>query len=86
MSSGNIVKPIESKNELQRTQDLKAAYYDAGQFYWGSESSWANSESLHSNSIGYIIPSWRAVDIDTDEDWTRAEILNDVIKKKIIFC
>jgi len=83
LSPGNIVKPVESKNELQRTQDLKPAYYDAGQFYWGSATSWANSESLHTNSIGYIIPSWRAVDIDTDEDWTRAEILNDVIKNRI---
>ncbi|MDC0587004.1 pseudaminic acid cytidylyltransferase [Gammaproteobacteria bacterium] len=83
LSSNNIVQPMDSKNQLERTQDLKVAYYDAGQFYWGNVSSWLNSESLHTNSIGYIIPSWRAVDIDTDEDWKRAGIINEVIKNRI---
>ena len=74
---------MDSKYELVRTQDLQTAYYDAGQFYWGNVNSWLNNKNLHSNAIGYIIPSWRAVDIDTNEDWERAEIINDGLKNRI---
>jgi len=83
LSANNLVKPIDSKYELVRTQDLQTAYYDAGQFYWGNVNSWLNNKNLHSNAIGYIIPSWRAVDIDTNEDWERAEIINDGLKNRI---
>jgi pseudaminic acid cytidylyltransferase len=61
--------------ELTRTQDLESAYYDAGQFYWGRASSWQNNPMVYSNGIGYVIPNWRVVDIDTPEDWFRAELL-----------
>ena len=83
LSANNLVKPMDSKYELVRTQDLQTAYYDAGQFYWGNVDSWLNNKNLHSNAIGYIIPSWRAVDIDTNEDWERAEIINDGLKNRI---
>lgn len=32
------------------------------------------------NSIGYIIPRWRAVDIDTLEDWEQAELLYQALQ------
>ena len=67
-------------NELKRTQDLKSAYFDCGQFYWGTKENWLNSEKIHSNSVGYIIPNWRVVDLDTEEDWKRAELLKKIIK------
>ena len=31
----------------------------------------------------YIVPSWRTIDIDTEDDWKRAEIISDVIKNII---
>ena len=61
--------------ELTRTQDLVKAYFDVGQFYWGKKSSWLNNSRIHSSSIGIEIPTWRAIDIDTMEDWKRAEML-----------
>ena len=67
--------PFFPEFELVRTQDLKVAYHDAGQFYWGRRSSWLNSECIHSNGVGYVIPNWRVVDIDTEDDWARAQIL-----------
>jgi pseudaminic acid cytidylyltransferase len=67
--------PIQPEYELSRTQDLEKAYYDAGQFYWGSAKTWRDNMGAHSNGIGLVIPSWRVVDIDTPEDWERAELL-----------
>ncbi len=69
------VKLLYPENEQKRTQDLKIAYYDCGQFYWGTKFKWLNSKKVHSNGMGYIIPNWRVIDLDTEEDWKRAELL-----------
>ena len=74
--------PFYPQYELTRTQDLESAYYDAGQFYWGKDSSWLNNPRVHSSGIGYVIPNWRVVDIDTSEDWKRAELLFEVFNHK----
>lgn len=74
-SESGKMQPLYPQYEIERTQDLDPAYYDAGQFYWGTESSWRNNTQIHSSGIGYVIPNWRVVDIDTPEDWNRAELL-----------
>ena len=53
--------------------DIEDMFYDAGQFYCGRTSSWLDQIELHNQSQAIILPSWRAVDIDTDSDWTQAE-------------
>lgn len=67
--------PCNPEFELTRTQDLERAYHDAGQFYWGRSEAWTSNLRLHAMGVGLVIPSWRVVDIDTPEDWERAEIL-----------
>lgn len=53
-----------------------AALHDAGQFYWGSESAWLSGASLFApESTVLAIPRWRVQDIDTPEDWERADVL-----------
>ena len=74
MDDGRM-QPFHPEFELTRTQDLEPAYYDAGQFYWGKADAWLQNARIHSSGIGYVIPSWRVVDIDTPEDWARAEIM-----------
>lgn len=69
------IEPINPQYEWTRTQDLEPAYYDAGQFYWGKVSSWLGGLGLQSHGSGLLIPQWRVVDIDTPEDWHRAELL-----------
>ena len=66
---------IYPEYELTRTQDLVPAFYDAGQFYWGQRAAWLNNPRIHSSGVGLPIPAWRVVDIDTPEDWERAEIM-----------
>lgn len=69
------MQPFYPQYETIRTQDLEKAYHDAGQFYWGRATTWLKNSRIHSGGIGYIIPNWRVVDIDTQEDWQRAEII-----------
>lgn len=68
--------------EQTRSQDLERACYDVGQFYWGHRNSWLKNKKIHNSGVGLLIPSWRAVDIDTDDDWSRAEFLFNLIKTK----
>lgn len=71
---------IFSKNEFfKRTQDLEDAYHDAGQFYLASRDTWKNKINIFDDANPVIIPSWRAIDIDTPEDWKLAELIYDVI-------
>jgi pseudaminic acid cytidylyltransferase len=74
LSNGKM-QPFYPEFELTRTQDSEPAYYDAGQFYWGDAEAWLTNPKIHSNGLGYPIPNWRVVDIDTPEDWQRAEII-----------
>jgi pseudaminic acid cytidylyltransferase len=69
------ISPLILKNINERTQDLKDSYYDAGQFYWGSVNLWHDKNNVHELSRGLVIPSSRVVDIDTIEDWNRAELM-----------
>lgn len=69
------MSPAYPEYQLTRTQDLEPAYYDAGQFYWGSSAAWLNNPRIHSSGVGLPVPSWRVVDIDTPDDWVRAEAI-----------
>jgi pseudaminic acid cytidylyltransferase len=69
------IEPFYSQYATIRTQDLEPAYYDAGQFYWGRAQTWLEGKVLHQHAVGMIIPDWRVVDIDTHEDWQRAELM-----------
>jgi len=64
-----------------RSQDLPAAFQDAGQFYWGRREAWLGSEVLYSPaSLPVILPRHLVQDIDTAEDWKRAEYLYAALK------
>jgi len=65
----------EPEQFMKRSQDLEPAYHDAGQFYWGRPRAWLHSENLFEGSQPLILPGWRVQDIDTHDDWVRAELL-----------
>ncbi len=59
-----------------RSQDLEEAWHDAGQFYWGKASAWLAGKPLFSQDAApVLLPRHRVQDIDTPEDWYRAEWL-----------
>jgi N-acylneuraminate cytidylyltransferase len=64
-----------------RSQDLPKAFQDAGQFYWGRREAWLRGEVLYSPaSLPVILPRHLVQDIDTPEDWKRAEYLYAALK------
>jgi CMP-N-acetylneuraminic acid synthetase len=75
LDSCGAISPFYPEHELTRSQDLEPAFHDAGQFYWGRSSAWKENPRIHNSGVGLVIPSWRVVDIDTEEDWRRAEII-----------
>ncbi len=65
-----------------RSQDLVEAYHDAGQFYWGKAEAFKQQKLIFSrDSIPYILPRHLVQDIDTQEDWTRAEVMFRVLQE-----
>jgi pseudaminic acid cytidylyltransferase len=67
-----------------RSQDLEPAYHDAGQFYWGHRAAWLEGRPLFSqNSSMILLPRHRVQDIDTYEDWERAELIFELLQRGV---
>lgn len=76
LGGASQIELLFPEHEVHRTQDLPVAYQDAGQFYWGKESSWELGLPIFSSRSTIIeIPFKSAVDIDTLDDWVYAEHL-----------
>ena len=67
------------ENFMKRSQDLEEAYQDAGQFYWTNLSIESDEIVFGKDSIPIILPRYLVQDIDTLEDWERAEFMYEVI-------
>lgn len=75
-ASDGAVEMMDPAQMLVRSQDLEPAWHDAGQFYWGLAATWAEGRPVFGpGAMGVALPSHRVVDIDTPEDWVRAEAL-----------
>ena len=83
--NGGKTQPIFPDFQLQRTQDGEPAYFDVGQFYWGSVEAWLSKPNIHNSGVGYVIPNWRVVDIDNVADWQRAEIFFNIISGNVSY-
>lgn len=66
----------------KRSQDLEPAFHDAGQFYWGRQLAWLSNRNLFEASTPLLVPRWRVQDIDTQEDWIRAELMHQTFKQQ----
>lgn len=65
-----------------RSQDLIESFHDAGQFYWGTSEAFSLEKPIFtSNSFGIKLPPTQVQDIDTYEDWERAEIMYRLLGK-----
>ncbi|WP_206484795.1 pseudaminic acid cytidylyltransferase [Thalassotalea sp. G2M2-11] len=60
-----------------RSQDLPDVYHDAGQFYWALAQDFVEIKggTFSEFSIPYILPNYLVQDIDTEDDWRRAEYM-----------
>ena len=68
----------------KRSQDLPETYHDAGQLYMASASTWldANASTFSHRSRMLVLPLHRVQDIDTNEDWVRAEMLYRLLQQE----
>lgn len=72
----NSIEMFSPEHFQTRSQDLEEAYHDAGQFYWGTADAWLSEKLIFGpESTPVILPRHRVQDIDTPEDWNRAEWL-----------
>lgn len=70
------------ENFSKRSQDLEVAYCDAGQFYFNNLEKVSSEIIFGKDSIPIILPRYLVQDIDTLEDWERAEIMYEILKKE----
>ena len=63
------------KHYATRSQDLEDAYQDAGQFYWERVDKKWRDIPFGKESIPIVLPRELVQDIDTPEDFRRAEII-----------
>ena len=70
------------ENFAKRSQDLEEAYQDAGQFYWTNLDAPSSDEIFFGrDSIAIFLPRHLVQDIDTPQDWIRAEFLYEAVQK-----
>ena len=70
------IQMLDPQQFATRSQDLEEAYHDAGQFYWGKAQAWVDGTPIFSErAVPVVLPRHRVQDIDTPEDWLRAELM-----------
>ncbi len=82
ISTQKTLKMFDPNHFLTRSQDLEEAYHDAGQICWArKEAILGNKDIFDCNCLPLIIPNYRVQDIDTPNDWKRAEITHRVLEE-----
>ena len=70
---------FDKSNFPKRSQDLEEAYHDAGQFYWEKRGCKSGDVFFGKDTIPIILPRHLVQDIDTPEDFQRAELMYKAI-------
>ena len=65
---------LQPDQENVRSQDLEDTFHDAGQFYWGRSDAWLEGRPILNNSCILEVLESHSQDIDTEDDWRKAEI------------
>jgi len=67
----------------QRSQDLPDHYHDAGMFYWfDTRRFMANPQLMGPDAVAFAISPERCQDINTPDDWARAETKFRVLRER----
>lgn len=83
ITAANRVEMLKPQHFNTRSQDLVEVYHDAGQFYWGRAEAWvAGKPVLSQDAAPIILPRHRVQDIDTLEDWERAELMFHAVQQQ----
>lgn len=81
LSEFNRVEMFYPEYYNSRSQDLEEAFHDAGQFYWGASEAFKEQRPVFSECASpYLLPRHLVQDIDTHEDFVRAEIMHKILQ------
>ncbi|MEX1153168.1 pseudaminic acid cytidylyltransferase [Parvibaculum sp.] len=68
--------PMDAEAIEKRSQDLEEAWHDAGQFFWALPPALADGlRGALRDAVPVRLPRHEVQDIDTEEDWQRAEAM-----------
>lgn len=82
LTGNGRVEMLHPEYATTRSQDLEEAYHDAGQFYWGTAQAWLDGAAIYGpESLPLVLPRHRVQDIDTPEDWRRAELMFQLLRQ-----
>lgn len=74
LDAAGRVSMFDPAQYSRRSQDLEPAFHDAGQFCWGRADAWMTVTNVFTPAcLACPLPPHRVQDIDTPEDWQRAE-------------
>jgi pseudaminic acid cytidylyltransferase len=83
MIEGGALEMFWPEHETTRSNDLPTAYHDAGQFVWMKTDIVLREKRFYVPGMrALVLPRHRVQDIDTEEDWTRAEHLYALLEQK----
>ena len=75
LESNKKMNPILSEEKVSRRQDLSEVYVINGALYLGNAEFYKREKKfINSETIGYIMPKERSIDIDDMDDWRLAEL------------
>ena len=81
LTNGGL-KMIFPEHYKSRSQDLPNVYHDAGLFYWAKPEIWKKKSQGYNEKNSIVeIPNHRVQDIDTFEDWEKAELIYKILRK-----
>lgn len=78
------VEPFDKDSIFKRSQDLIETFHDAGQLYWAKPATWLDTSKaiFGTGSRMLLLPDYLVQDIDTPEDWQRAELLYKLLQQE----
>ena len=76
------IEMLQPEHFNTRSQDLEEMLHDAAQFYWGRSAAWlAGTPFFTPASAPVELPRHQVQDIDTLDDWHRAELMWDAMRR-----
>lgn len=86
VNDAEMLELNEPEHRMTRSQDLPEMFHDAGQVYWGTAQAFLQDAPLFSGTTSPIVlPRHFVQDIDTPEDWVRAEAMYHVLHSQGAF-
>jgi N-acylneuraminate cytidylyltransferase len=82
LGSDGSVDAMYPQYSLTRSQDLDEGWHDAGQFCWGTARAFLQKLPVFApHTVAVKLPRHRVQDLDTLEDWHRAELMYEVLRQ-----